>query len=56
MYQIKAAGGYEIRVVGKGEKGLCLVVKTSDSQDTRFSGTYAECVKWLAERALKVIG
>ena len=54
MSQIKCECGYEIRVIGRGEKGLCNVVKASDSQETRYSGNYDECVKWLADRAVKV--
>lgn len=52
MYQIKFEGGYEIQVIGKGEKGLCRV---QDSQQRIvFTGTYAECEKWLNGRAVKV--
>jgi hypothetical protein len=56
MYQIKCECGYEIHVVGKGEQGLCRVVKaTGGEQTVRFHGTYAECEKWLADRAVKVL-
>jgi hypothetical protein len=56
MYQIKCECGYEIQVVGKGEKGLCRVVQATSSEHTvRFTGTYAECEKWLADRAVKVL-
>ncbi len=52
MYQIKCTCGYEIHVIGKGENGLCRVVR--DNQ-TAFAGTYAECETWLAARAVKAI-
>lgn len=54
MYQIKCSSGYEIVVVGKGKNGLCRVVKSSVSHAAVFAGTYAQCVRWLADRAVKV--
>ncbi len=52
MFQIKCGNGYEIQVIGKGERGLCRV----ESHDNRtvFSGTYAQCKRWLLDRAVKV--
>lgn len=53
MYQVKAQNGYEIQVIGTGENGLCRV---NDSNGfTVFTGTYAECEKWLTNRAVKVL-
>lgn len=56
MYQVKEISGrkinngYEIQVIGQGDKGLCRVV---DREYTvRFSGTYHECVAWLQARGL----
>ncbi|AMV24606.1 hypothetical protein VT84_13990 [Gemmata sp. SH-PL17] len=54
MYQIKCECGYEIRVIGKGENGLCKVVK-ADSNHEAFSGTYAQCEKWLSDRGVKTL-
>lgn len=53
MYQIKCQNGYEIQVIGKGEKGLCRV--QDGRQRIVFTGTYAECEKWLADRAVKTL-
>jgi len=54
MYQIKAECGMDIQVIGKGESGLCRVVDSIGQ--VRFTGTYSQCVQWLADRAVKVIG
>lgn len=53
MYQILCECGYEIQVIGTGENGLCRVA----DQNNRivFHGTYGECVKWLADRAVRLI-
>jgi hypothetical protein len=53
MYQIKAQCGYEIQVIGKGEQGLCRVVK--DDREC-YRGTYAECARWLKQRAVGILG
>lgn len=54
MYQIKFGGGYEIRVIGRGENGLCKVAKSTSGNDAeKFSGTCAECEQWLAERGIQ---
>lgn len=53
MYQIKATNGYEIRVIGKGENGLCEVADANGK--TVKTGTYAECEKYLMDRAVKII-
>lgn len=56
MYQVKEIegrkinNGYEIQVIGSGDKGLCRVM-TNDSQE-KFTGTYDECVKWLKAHGL----
>lgn len=56
MYQITSIdkkpiiNGWEIVVIGHGEKGLCQV---RDRQEAvRHSGTYAECEQWLRDRAM----
>lgn len=55
MYQIKAQNGYEIQVIGKGDRGVCRVVKaTSGEHIVAFTGTYAACTRWLTARGLKV--
>lgn len=57
MYQIKYSDGYEIQVVGKGDKGLCRVRKsTSTVQHDAFAGTYDECCQWLADRGMHEVG
>lgn len=57
MYQVKCTCGYEIVVVGRGERGRCKVVQpSSGSWVAKFEGTYTECARWLAARAVKVIG
>lgn len=53
MYQIKAQCGYEIQVIGKGKNGLCRVC--SNQHVVVFTGTYAECEKWLADRAVAIL-
>lgn len=56
MYQVKNIegrtlnNGYEIQVIGKGDKGLCRVV--DNLYAVKFSGTYDECVAWVKERGL----
>jgi hypothetical protein len=56
MYQVKEIegrklnNGYEIQVIGKGEKGPCRVADANGNQ--KFSGTYDECVAWLRDRGL----
>ncbi len=51
MYQIKYTNGYEIQVIGKGEKGLCRIAD-ADNKIVK-SGTYAECEKWLKARSVR---
>ncbi len=51
MYQIKCGDGYEIQVIGRGDNGLCRI---EGGKNSGFSGTYAECVKWLEDRGIKV--
>jgi hypothetical protein len=53
MYQIKFQNGYEIQVIAKGENGLCRVV--NQRYQIVFTGTYAACVKWLADRAVMAL-
>ena len=53
MYQIKAQAGYEIQVIGKGERGHCRVVNNLYSICCK--GTYAECVAWLLDRGIRLI-
>lgn len=55
MYQIQCECGYQIQVIGKGEKGMCQIVK-SPYPDAVYTGTYDECVKWLMDRAVRVVG
>lgn len=55
MYQIKYQEGHEIRVIGKGENGLCKVAKATSSNDRElFSGTYDH--KWLSDRGIREVG
>ena len=54
MYQVKCTNGNEIQVIGKGENSLCRVVGATG--EVKYTGTYAQCVKWIEERAGKVIG
>ena len=54
MYQVKCTSGNEIQVISKGENGLCRVV--GNNGETKYSGTYEQCVAWLEARAVKVIG
>lgn len=53
MFQVKCQNGYEIHVIGKGENGLCRVA--NHDHQIVFTGTYAQCEKWLNDRAVKVI-
>jgi hypothetical protein len=53
MYQIKFQCGYEIQVIGRGDAGLCRVVNSSNQ--IVYSGTYAACEKWLADRAVPAL-
>lgn len=50
MYQVKYTAGYEIQVIGQGEKGLCRV--TDNHNAIQISGTYSECEKWLSDRKI----
>lgn len=58
MYQIREVdghriiNGHDIQVVGAGEKGLCRVMDGGGQE--KYSGTYAECVQWLRDRAMLV--
>lgn len=53
MYQLKAQNGYEIQVIGRGDKGLCRV---EDAENRIvYTGTYEECVAWLAARAVRML-
>jgi hypothetical protein len=55
MYQIKCTSGYEIVVVGRGENGTCRVIQpSSGSYEAKFTGTYAQCLRWFADRSVKV--
>jgi len=50
MYQINFQNGYQIQVIGRGEKGICRVVDRH--QNIMFSGVYAACETWLNNRAV----
>jgi hypothetical protein len=52
VYQVKATGGWEIQVIGGGEKDLCRVADRH--QQTHYTGTYAECEGWLRARGVEV--
>lgn len=53
MYQVPAQNGYEIHVIGKGENALCRI-QDKNSRQVHY-GTYDECIKWLHDRALKLL-
>jgi hypothetical protein len=50
MYQLKATCGYEIQVI----EDLCLV--EDHNNRTQFQGTYEQCVKWLNDRGVRMLG
>lgn len=58
MYQIneiegkRLINGYEIQVIGNGQRGLCRVSNGNGIE--KYNGTYAECVKWLVDRKMLV--
>lgn len=52
MYQVKCSNGVEIQVIGKSQNGLCRVMDSNNNE--KFSGTYAECVKYCEDRRIIV--
>lgn len=53
MYQVKFTSGYEIHIIGKGEKGLCRVVNSIGF--IVYESTYAACERWLNARTVRAV-
>ncbi len=51
MFQIKFQNGYEIQVIGKGDRGLCRV--QNRQHRVVHTGTYDECERWLHNRSVR---